>query len=102
MTTEQSRFAKQGRKQPWMRYLALAPFVAGAAVLSAFFFTAIIVLFLMATIGFGLRTWWLRRRLRSAASYAPPGQAQPLEGEYTIVSEDESGDGAEAARRARR
>ncbi len=90
MIPQSDGFSRKGRRPEWMRNLALAPLAAGAILLSAFFFTAVIALFLIAIIGFSLRTWWLRRRLRATASQTAVDSRQPLEGEYVVVKEEDS------------
>ncbi len=104
MNQEDGSFGKLGQRQPqsWLRYLALAPIVAGTALLSVFFFTAVIALFLLATLGFGARTWWLRRKLRSAAVGAHGLRDQPLEGEYRVVRENDGRNEGAELRRSRR
>src|SRR5687768_4913317 len=53
-----------GPGKRWLTYLLLAPFLIIMAVLGIFFFTAFLALFAVAAVGFGLRLWWLRRKLR--------------------------------------
>lgn len=50
----------------WLTYLLLAPFLIIMVVLGIFFFTAFLALFAVAAVGFGLRLWWLRRKLRKS------------------------------------
>ncbi|MHB8256969.1 MAG: hypothetical protein ACYDHY_11365 [Acidiferrobacterales bacterium] len=104
MNQEDGSFGKLGQRQPqsWLRYLALVPIVAGVALFSVFFFTAVIALFLLATLGFGARTWWLRRKLRSAVVGAHGLRDEPLEGEYSVVREDDRQNEGAEQRRSRR
>lgn len=104
MTQENDNFGKRGQRQPqpWLRYLVLTPFAVGAAVLAAFFFTAVIALLLLAAAVFGVRIWWLRRKLRAGAGGAHGGRDQPLEGEYKVISDDEVASKDEEQRRFRR
>ncbi len=102
MNREDGSFSGQGQRHPWLRYLALTPFAVGAALFSMFFFTVVILLFFVAMLGFGMRIWWLRRKMRSAAAAAPRRPDQPLEGEFTVVRENDVGDEIDPVRRVRR
>ncbi|MHB8347539.1 MAG: hypothetical protein ACYDHM_10225 [Acidiferrobacterales bacterium] len=102
MNREDGSFSRQRPRQPWLRYLALTPFAAGAVLLSVFFFTAVVALFLVATLGFGVRIWWLRRKMRSAAVATSRRPDQPLEGEFTVVRENDGQNEAKPVQRARR
>ncbi len=85
-------------QRPWLRYLILAPFAVGMVLLAGFFFVAFIAFFAVFALGIVLRIWWLRRRI--SAGMRSPGavRGQPLDGEYSVVHEDED----EEKRRLRR
>jgi hypothetical protein len=56
----------------WARYLILLPAIIAAALLTMlltmFFFAAFLALFTLGAVGLGLWIWWLRHKLRRAAS----------------------------------
>ena len=63
----------------WARYLILLPAITAAAVLTMVLFAAFLTLFALGAVGLGLWLWWLRHKLRRAAS------AQALDGEYAVI-----------------
>ena len=66
----------------WLHYLLALPIVIGALFLAAFFFAAFLALFTVVAIGFALRIWWLRRKLRKRGT-----QANAMDGEYVVIRE---------------
>ena len=77
----------------WLTYLLLAPFLIIMAVLGIFFFTAFLALFAVAAIGFGIRLWWLRRKLQQSADaeeaqYVDIEDAQIIEESTNKTDED--------------
>lgn len=67
----------------WLAMLLLVPMLVVAAVFGFFIFLAALGFVLFAAVVIGLRLWWLRRKLRTAASVTDP----VLEGEYIVVRE---------------
>jgi Flp pilus assembly protein TadB len=65
----------------WISYLILIPLSLAAVVLTAFFFSAFLALFLIAGIVLGVWIWWLRRKLRKSA------RSEGLGGEYVVIKE---------------
>ena len=66
--------------------MLLLPALVVAAVIGFFVFAIVLGLVLIAGAGILLRLWWLRRKMRKAAS------SQVLEGEYRVVREREPRD----------
>ena len=66
----------------WLRYLLALPVIIGAVFLAAFFFAAFLALFTVAAVGFALRIWWLRRKLRKQGTHA-----NAMDGEYVVIRE---------------
>lgn len=69
----------------WVAILVFIPVLIIMAVLGAFFFAAFLALFVMAAGVFGIRLWWLRRKLRKTT------HTQPEEGERerdSVIIED--------------
>lgn len=77
----------------WVTYLILIPLVILMVIFGIFFFAAFLALFSIVAVGFGLRLWWLRRKLiKSMSSGNAAGTAETadtVEGEYVIVDEDQ-------------
>jgi hypothetical protein len=65
----------------WVAFLVLIPVVIVMAIVGAFFFAAFLALFAIVAVGFGLRIWWLRRKLRK--------NMQAEEGDYVIIEDAE-------------
>lgn len=65
----------------WKFYLILVPTFIAAALLTIFFFSAFLALFLIAGVVLGLWIWWLRRDLRKS------NHVQSVEGEYVVIKE---------------
>jgi hypothetical protein len=57
-------------------------------VLGIFFFTAFLALFAVAAVGFGLRLWWLRHKLRKTMD-AEETQMDVEEAEYVVIEDAE-------------
>ena len=72
----------------WLTYLLLAPFFIIMVVLGIFFFTAFLALFAVAAVGFGLRLWWLRRKLRKSMD-AEEARMDTEEAEYAVIEDAE-------------
>jgi Flp pilus assembly protein TadB len=72
----------------WLTYLLLAPFLIIMVVLGIFFFTAFLALFAVAAVGFGLRLWWLRHKLRKTMD-AEETQMDVEEAEYVVIEDAE-------------
>lgn len=72
----------------WLTYLLLAPFLIIMVVLGIFFFTAFLALFAVAAVGFGLKLWWLRRKLRKTMD-AEEAQMDVEEAEYVVIEDAE-------------
>ena len=66
--------------------MLLIPALVVAAVIGFFVFAIVLGLVLIAGAGILLRLWWLRRKIRKAASN------QVLQGEYRVVREREPRD----------
>ena len=64
----------------------LIPALVVAAVIGFFVFAIVLGLVLIAGAGILLRLWWLRRKIRKAASN------QVLQGEYRVIREREPRD----------
>ena len=77
-----------GPGKRWLTYLLLAPFLIIMTVLGIFFFTAFLALFAVAAVGFGLRLWWLRRKLRKTME-AEEAQMNAEEAEYVVIEDAE-------------
>lgn len=77
----------------WVTYLILIPILILMVIFGIFFFAAFLALFSIVAVGFGLRLWWLRRKLiKSMSSDNTEGTADTadtVEGEYVIVDEDQ-------------
>lgn len=67
----------------WLAMLLLVPMLVVAAVFGFFIFVVALGFVLFAAVVIGLRLWWLRRKLRTAA----PATEPVLEGEYVVVRE---------------
>lgn len=89
---------QEGNNEPhyskrWVTYLILIPLVILMVIFGIFFFAAFLALFSIVAVGFGLRLWWLRRKLiKSMSSDNAAGTADTadtVEGEYVIVDEDQ-------------
>jgi hypothetical protein len=87
---------QEGNNEPyhskrWATYLILIPLVTLMVIFGIFFFAAFLALFSIVAVGFGLRLWWLRRKLiKSMSSDNTAGMADTtdtVEGEYVIVDE---------------
>ncbi len=48
----------------WLAYLIVVPVLIIMIIIGAFFFAAFLALFAIAAVGFGIRIWWIRRKLR--------------------------------------
>src|SRR5215216_4178246 len=66
MEEEIFKASQPGPAARWLTYLLLVPVLIVMAVLGIFFFTAFLALFAVVAAGFGLRLWWLRRKLRES------------------------------------
>lgn len=71
--------------------LLAAVALIGALFFGVFVFLTAVALGLIAWAALWLRIWWVRRRANSASDSAPPGAGagEVIEGEYTVVSDDE-------------
>ena len=78
---ETFRASPPGPATRWLTYLLLVPVLIFMVVLGIFFFTAFLALFVVAAAGFGLRLWWLRRKLRESG--------QTSEAEYAVIEDAE-------------
>jgi hypothetical protein len=81
MEEEIFKASQPGPAARWLTYLLLVPVLIVMAVLGIFFFTAFLALFAVVAAGFGLRLWWLRRKLRESM--------QTAEAEYDAVEDAE-------------
>jgi hypothetical protein len=63
----------------WLAWLLAIPALAVAALFGLFVFLAVLGLALVIALYFGVRIWWLKRRLRRAAG------SEVLEAEYVVV-----------------
>ncbi len=75
-------------QRPWFRYLLLAPFAAGMAILAGFFLVTFIALFAVFMLGLAARIWWLRRKIGAGMRSPGAARAQPLDGEFSVVREN--------------
>jgi Flp pilus assembly protein TadB len=75
------RASQPGPAARWLTYLLLVPVLIVMVVLGIFFFTAFLALFAVVAAGFGLRLWWLRRKLRESM--------QTAEAEYNVIEDAE-------------
>ncbi len=66
----------------WLRYLLALPIIIGAIFLAAFFFAAFLALFTVVAVGFALRIWWIRRKLRRSGT-----SSHAMDGEYVVIRE---------------
>jgi hypothetical protein len=73
-------------KHGWLVWLLLLPTFLVAAVFGFFVLLAILGAVLIGALVFGLRLWWLRRKLARAA------HSQVLEAEYVVVRESRPDD----------
>ena len=77
----------------WVTYLILIPIVILLVIFGIFFFAAFLALFSIVAVGFGLRLWWLRRKLINSMSSDNATDmvdtVDTVEGEYVIVDEDQ-------------
>ena len=81
MEEEIFKASQPGPAARWLTYLLLVPVLIVMAVLGIFFFTAFLALFAVVAAGFGLRLWWLRRKLRESMHTA--------EADYDIIEDAE-------------
>ncbi len=81
MEEEIFKAPQPGPAARWLTYLLLVPVLIVMAVLGIFFFTAFLALFAVVAAGFGLRLWWLRRKLRESM--------QTAEAEYDVIEDAE-------------
>ena len=81
MEEEIFKASQPGPAARWLTYLLLVPLLIVMAVLGIFFFTAFLALFAVVAAGFGLRLWWLRRKLRESM--------QTAEAEYDVIEDAE-------------
>lgn len=66
----------------WVVYLTLIPVVIIMAVLGAFFFAALLAIFAIAAVVFGMRIWWLRRKFRNKMPASEKG-------DYVVIEDAE-------------
>lgn len=80
----------------WVSYLILIPILIVVAIFGVFFFAAFLALFTIAAIGFGLRFWWLKRKLSKSMSsdnmVDTVETTDTVEGEYVVVDKDQDGE----------
>jgi CHASE3 domain sensor protein len=81
MEEEVFKASQPGPAARWLTYLLLVPVLIVMAVLGIFFFTAFLALFAVVAAGFGLRLWWLRRKLRESM--------QTAKAEYDVIEDAE-------------
>jgi hypothetical protein len=81
MEEEIFKASQPGPAARWLTYLLLVPVLIVMAVLGIFFFTAFLALFAVVAAGFGLRLWWLRRKLRESM--------QTAEADYDVIEDAE-------------
>lgn len=92
-------FNQPGGRLPaggWLSFIMVLPLVIGALLVGIFFFTAFLALFSLVLLAVGARFWWMRRKLRRAATTTrgtPAGQnrSSALEGEYVVIGRDADG-----------
>lgn len=80
----------------WVSYLILIPILIVVAIFGVFFFAAFLALFTIAAIGFGLRFWWLKRKLSKSMNsdnmVDTVETTDTVEGEYVVVDKDQDGE----------
>jgi small-conductance mechanosensitive channel len=70
----------------WVAILVFIPVLIVMAVLGAFFFAAFLALFVVAAGVFGVRLWWLRRKLRTG-TYTQAEEEREREGDSVIIED---------------
>ena len=68
----------------WLARAAFAVLGVAVAVLAFFFLTIALIVGAAVALVFGVRLWWVMRRVRAAAR-----ASGPIEGEYTVVDRHE-------------
>lgn len=82
MEQEHIRLESANRPPAWLAWLLAIPALALAALFGLFVFLAVLGLALVIALYFGVRLWWLKRRMRRT------GGTQVIEGEYVVVREE--------------
>jgi uncharacterized protein HemY len=72
----------------WFLWLIAIPIAIVAAFLAFFFLTFFLIAAAVAAAGLAFRLWWLKRKLRRAATASPPEGPQIYEGEYRVLYEE--------------